>query len=63
MYIPRPQLNEITECVEDTIQYLCDEHMLSGELMWTIVETLAQAKLAELDGKIPSVTYKEEPPR
>ena len=52
MNISKPQLNEITEVVEDSIQYICDENQLSGELVWTIVECLATAKLAELKGLI-----------
>ena len=52
MNISKPQLNEITEVLEDSIQYICDENQLSGELVWTIVECLATAKLAELKGLI-----------
>ena len=52
MNISKPQLNEITEVLEDTVQYICDENQLSGELVWTIVECLATAKLAELQGLI-----------
>ena len=52
MNISKPQLNEITEVLEDTVQYICDENQLSGELVWTIVECLATAKLAELKGLI-----------
>ena len=52
MNISKPQLNEITEVIEDSIQYICDENQLSGELVWTIVECLATAKLAELKGLI-----------
>ena len=52
MNISRPKLNEITEVLEDSVQYICDEERLSGELVWTIVECLATAKLAELKGLI-----------
>lgn len=52
MQISRPQLAEITEVVEDTIEYLCDNNQLSGELVWTIVECLATAKVAELKGEL-----------
>lgn len=54
MEISRPQLNEITEVIEDTVQYFCDQNTISGELGWTIVETLATAKLAELNGQLTS---------
>ena len=55
MNISRPHLDEITEVIEDTVQYACDQHQLSGELVWTIVECLATAKLAELNGELASV--------
>ena len=43
---------EIVEVIEDTIEYACDKHMLSGEVVWTIVECLAMAKIAQLKGEI-----------
>ena len=52
MQISRPQLREITETVEDTIEYICDNEQLSGELVWTVVECLATAKIAELKGEL-----------
>ena len=52
MNITRPQLSEITEVIEDTVEYACDQNQLSGELVWTVVETLATAKLAELRGEL-----------
>ena len=48
MQISREQLQELTEVVEDTISYYCDENIVSGEMVWTIVECLATAKLDEL---------------
>ena len=41
---------EIKELIEDMVEHACDEHMLSGELVWTVVEVLATAKLAQLQG-------------
>ena len=52
MDISRDQLNTLTELLEDTIEYFCDEHQLSGELAWTVTECLATAKLAELRGEL-----------
>ena len=52
MQISRPLLHEITEVIEDTVEYACDQNQLSGELVWTIVESLATAKLAELKGEL-----------
>jgi len=48
MEISREQLAQITELIEDTVAYHCDEHMSSGEMIWTVVECLAAAKLNEL---------------
>ena len=52
MQITQQALAELTEVVEDTVQYACDQEMISGELAWTVVESLAQAKLAQLQGLI-----------
>ncbi len=52
MNISRPLLSEITEVIEDTVEYACDQNQISGELMWTVVESLATAKLAELRGEL-----------
>ena len=47
--ISRDQLNELTEVVEDAIQYTCDQERMSGEKAWAIVQCLAETKLAELN--------------
>ena len=54
MHISGPQLQELTECIEDTIEYFCDKECTSGELAWTVVECLATAKIAELKGELAS---------
>tara|TARA_B100001778_G_scaffold96291_1_gene78673 strand:+ start:765 stop:932 length:168 start_codon:yes stop_codon:yes gene_type:complete len=40
------QLVELKELLEDTIEYYCDENMVSGESAWTMVGALADAKLS-----------------
>ena len=50
MKLSRDQLNELTELIEDTVEYFCDQNTLSGELAWTVVESLGTAKLAEMKG-------------
>jgi hypothetical protein len=50
--LDRETHTEIRECIEDTVEYLCDDNMISGELMWIVVETLAQAKIAQIRGEI-----------
>ena len=52
MEISREDLSEVTELIEDTVQYYCDRERISGELVWTIVESLATTKLAELRGEL-----------
>ena len=43
---------DLVEAIEDTVSYICDEHMISGELAWIIVESLAEAKVAQLQGEV-----------
>ena len=45
---------EIIEVIEDTVEYACDKHMLSGQLLWTLILALATSKLAELKGEVNS---------
>ena len=52
MEMTRTQLAEITELFEDTAEYYCDGNMISGQKLWTVLECLATAKLAELNGEI-----------
>ena len=47
--INRELATEIQEVIEDTVGYLCSENMISGELVWTMLECLSQAKVAELE--------------
>ena len=42
---------ELTELIEDSVEYFCDNHMMSGELTWVIIECLAKAKQAQLKGE------------
>jgi hypothetical protein len=55
MDITREQLDELTSVIEDTVEYACDQQMLSGELAWTVIECLAVAKQAELKGELAAV--------
>jgi hypothetical protein len=54
MEISREQLQELTEVIEDTIQYSCDQWQISGEKAWTVIHCLSIAKLAELEGIVTS---------
>ena len=35
MNITEEQLSEFTELIDDTVEYFCDDKMLSGELIYT----------------------------
>jgi len=48
----RTQLQELTELFEDTAEYYCDQNVMSGQKLWSVLECLASAKLAELNGEI-----------
>ena len=52
MEISREKAQELRELLEDTVQYFCDNEMVSGELAWAITECLAVAKQAEIKGLI-----------
>ena len=39
------QLLHLQALLEDTIEYYCDEHLVSGETAWTMVASLADDKL------------------
>ena len=54
MQVSRPQLQDLDGLIEDTVSHLCDTHQLSGQLVWTAVESLATTKLAEFrDFRLP----------
>jgi len=54
MEISKDQLKELTDIVEDTIEYFCDHEQVSGELAWTCLNALAVSKLAEMSGVLAS---------
>jgi len=54
MHISHDQLKELTEIIEDTIEYFCDHEQVSGELAWTCIEALAVSKLTEMSGVLAS---------
>lgn len=55
MIINKDTLKELTELQEDMASYFCNENFpFGGELYWTVVEALATAKLAEINGEVTS---------
>ena len=51
MTIDRELHTELRELLEDTVEHFCDENMVSGQLTWIIVQTLAEAKVAQFRGE------------
>ena len=52
MEIDRDDLVDLKHLQEDIAEHYCDESLISGELYWECVETLAQIKLMELRGEV-----------
>ena len=52
MQITHSQLDELTELIEDSVEYFCDDNIVSGALAWTVLGCLATAKVAELNGEL-----------
>lgn len=49
MKITKDVSNKLIELQEDTASYFCEENFpISGELYWTLVESIATAKLMEM---------------
>lgn len=52
MEMSQDQLQELTQIIEDTIEYACDQWMISGEKAWNVAHCLTTAKLCELQGVV-----------
>ena len=52
MQISYEQNQALQELIEDSLEYFCDTEQVSGELVWTVLECLATAKLAEMHGEL-----------
>ena len=50
--LDRDAHQDLKELLEDTIEHICDKHMISGELAWLVAQTLAEAKLYQLKGDL-----------
>ena len=37
----------ISECIEDTVEHICDEHFLSGEKVWVMINALSDYHLSQ----------------
>ena len=50
--LDRDTHRDLVETIEDMVEYWCDANMMSGELAWVVVECLAKAKVAQLQGRV-----------
>ena len=41
------ELIEIKEVIEDSVEYICTEHQLSGEKVWTMINSISDAHLKQ----------------
>jgi len=41
-----------TELIQDSVEFCCDENMLTGEVAYTILECYSIAKLAQMRGEV-----------
>ena len=41
------QATNVMEVIEDAVESICDEHVISGEKVWTMIGALADVKLQE----------------
>ena len=39
------QATNVMEVIEDAVESICDEHVISGEKVWTMIYALAEVKL------------------
>ena len=37
----------ISEYIEDTVEHICDEHLLSGEKVWVMISALSYYHLSQ----------------
>lgn len=50
--LDREAHQELQELLEDSIQYFCNEHMISGELAWLVTQCYATAKVEQFKGNV-----------
>tara|TARA_B100001250_G_scaffold106334_1_gene89640 strand:+ start:492 stop:665 length:174 start_codon:yes stop_codon:yes gene_type:complete len=43
----KQQALTVMEVIEDAVESICDEHLISGEKVWVMIEGLAEAKLQQ----------------
>ena len=43
----KQQALTVMEVIEDAVESICDENLISGEKVWVMIEGLAEAKLQQ----------------
>jgi len=52
MNITTEKHQQLIELIQDSVEFFCDENMVSGEVAYTILECYSVAKLAQIRGEI-----------
>ena len=50
--VDREKAIEFKDLLDDTIQYYCDENMISGELALVMAQAYVEGRLAEFRGEV-----------
>ena len=45
--ILQQQAHLVLEHVEDIVEHICDEELISGEKVWVMINALSEAKISE----------------
>lgn len=51
MNITREKHDELIALIEDSVEYFCNENLVSGELAYTIMNCYSEAKIAQFQGE------------
>ena len=52
MNITTEKHQQLIELIQDSVEFFCDENMVSGEVAYAILECYSVAKLAQMRGEI-----------
>jgi hypothetical protein len=52
MNISHEKHQELIELIEDSVAHFCSENMMSGELVYTILNCYFESKLAQFQGEV-----------
>lgn len=52
MNISHEKHSELIELIEDSVEYFCSKNMISGELVYTILNCYSESKIAQFQGEV-----------